>query len=91
MESVLETYLGGVQNGVAAAVAATSATVGAATVATGALYGGGEPDDIPKTNAPVWILGRKYCAIQGKQMSCISRSAEASEYAPGHAAFRSPD
>lgn len=24
-----------------------------------------EPDDIPKTNNPVWILGRKYNAIQG--------------------------
>lgn len=68
MESVLETYLGGVQNGVAAAVAATSATVGAASVATGALYGGGEPDDIPKTDSPVWILGRKYSAILGEHV-----------------------
>lgn len=24
-----------------------------------------EPDDIPKTNNPVWILGRRYNAIQG--------------------------
>lgn len=24
-----------------------------------------EPDDIPKTNSPVWILGRRYNAIQG--------------------------
>lgn len=24
-----------------------------------------EPDDIPKTNDPVWILGKKYSAIQG--------------------------
>lgn len=25
-----------------------------------------EPDDIPKTNDPVWILGKQYNAIQGK-------------------------
>lgn len=25
-----------------------------------------QPDDIPKTNDPVWILGKQYCAIQGK-------------------------
>lgn len=25
-----------------------------------------EPDDIPKTNDPVWILGRRYNAVQGK-------------------------
>lgn len=25
-----------------------------------------EPDDIPKTNEPVWILGKKYNAIQGE-------------------------
>lgn len=24
-----------------------------------------EPDDIPKTNSPVWILGKRYNAIQG--------------------------
>lgn len=24
-----------------------------------------EPDDIPKTNEPVWILAKKYNAIQG--------------------------
>lgn len=24
-----------------------------------------EPEDIPKTNSPVWILGRQYNAIQG--------------------------
>lgn len=24
-----------------------------------------EPDDIPKTHNPVWILGRRYNAIQG--------------------------
>lgn len=24
-----------------------------------------EPDDIPKTNNPVWILGKKYSAVQG--------------------------
>lgn len=24
-----------------------------------------EPDDIPKTNDPVWILGKKYNPIQG--------------------------
>jgi len=24
-----------------------------------------EPDDIPKTNDPVWILGKKFNAIQG--------------------------
>lgn len=27
-----------------------------------------EPDDIPKTNDPVWILGKQYNAIQGKLM-----------------------
>lgn len=27
-----------------------------------------EPDDIPKTNNSVWILGRKYNAIQGKMV-----------------------
>lgn len=28
-----------------------------------------EPDDIPKTNKdPVWILGRRYNAIQGLQV-----------------------
>lgn len=26
-----------------------------------------EPDDIPKTNNPVWILGHKYNAIQGER------------------------
>lgn len=25
-----------------------------------------EPDDIPKTNDPVWILGHSYNAIQGR-------------------------
>lgn len=55
MESVLETYLGGVQIGLVPAAAAA------------ALSGGGEPDDIPQTEEPVWILGRKYCAIQGEQ------------------------
>lgn len=25
-----------------------------------------EPDDIPKTLEPVWILGKKYHAIQGR-------------------------
>lgn len=24
-----------------------------------------EPDDIPKTDEPVWILGKKYNAVQG--------------------------
>lgn len=63
MENVLDTYLGGVQNGVAAAVAAaTSATATATGTAIGA-----EPDDIPKTSSPVWILGRQYCAIQGER------------------------
>lgn len=28
-----------------------------------------EPDDIPKTNDPVWVLGRSYNAIQGKKSS----------------------
>lgn len=28
-----------------------------------------EPDDIPKTNSPVWILGRRYNAIQGNKES----------------------
>lgn len=46
MESVFESYLGGVQDGMAAVVS--------------------EPDDIPKTNDPVYILGKRYCAIQGK-------------------------
>lgn len=35
-----------------------------------AVAGSGEPDDIPKTDEPVWILGRKYCAIQGAFISC---------------------
>lgn len=26
-----------------------------------------EPDDIPKTNDPVWILGKQYNAIQGEK------------------------
>lgn len=26
-----------------------------------------EPDDIPKTNDPVWILGKHYNAIQGNE------------------------
>lgn len=48
MESVLESYLGGVQDGMAAVVSEQ------------------QPDDIPKTNDPVWVLGKQYCAIQGK-------------------------
>lgn len=24
-----------------------------------------EPDDIPQTNKPVWILGKKYNALEG--------------------------
>lgn len=51
MENVLGVYLGGVQIGWD-----PSAAIGA----------GGEPDDIPRTEEPVWILGRKYCAIQGE-------------------------
>lgn len=31
-----------------------------------------EPDDIPKTNNPVWILGRSYSAVQGNIFSIIS-------------------
>lgn len=54
MESVLEAYLGGVQIGLVPAAAAA------------AIGGSGEPDDIPQTEEPVWILGRKYSAIQGK-------------------------
>lgn len=30
-----------------------------------------EPDDIPKTNSPVWILGRRYNAIQGNDLYLI--------------------
>lgn len=26
---------------------------------------GVEPDDIPKTDEPVWVLGKKYNAVQG--------------------------
>lgn len=26
----------------------------------------GDPEDIPKTNEPVWILGKKYSAILGE-------------------------
>lgn len=33
-----------------------------------------EPDDIPKTNSPVWILGRKYNAIQGECAMSVSPS-----------------
>lgn len=32
----------------------------------GLVDGALEPDDIPKTNEPVWILGKKYSAIQGE-------------------------
>lgn len=51
MESVFESYLGGVQDGMAAVVS--------------------EPEDIPKTNDPVYILGKRYCAIQGKPAATI--------------------
>lgn len=27
-----------------------------------------EPDDIPQTNEPVWILGQKYNSIEGKHL-----------------------
>lgn len=53
MESVFESYLVGVQDGVAAVVSEQ------------------QPDDIPKTNDPVWILGKQYCAIQGKPAADI--------------------
>lgn len=33
-----------------------------------------EPDDIPKTNDPVWVLGRSYNAIQGKKSSIVYSS-----------------
>lgn len=33
-----------------------------------------EPDDIPKTNDPVWILGKQYNAIQGKKTNRTSAS-----------------
>lgn len=76
MESVIETYLGGVQNGVVAAVTAvtsgavTSAVVNGASVAVGSVTSPVEPDDIPKsTKSPVWILGRQYCAAQGEYMA----------------------
>lgn len=58
MENVLETYLGGVQDGVAAVMSNSLVAASASS----------EPDDIPRTtNEPVWILGKRYCAIQGKQ------------------------
>lgn len=60
MENVLETYLGGVQDGMAAVM--SNSLVAAAASASS------EPDDIPRmTREPVWILGKRYCAIQGKQ------------------------
>lgn len=50
MESVFESYLGGVQDGITAVVSEQ------------------QPDDIPKTHDPVYILGKKYCAIQGEPL-----------------------
>jgi len=29
-----------------------------------------EPDDIPQTKDPVWILGKKYNAMKGSPMAC---------------------
>lgn len=68
MESVLETYLGGVQTGVAAATVGVVAAAGATAAAAQAYCGtpGAETEDIPKGAGPVWILGREYCAIQGR-------------------------
>lgn len=36
----------------------------------GQVEGSLEPDDIPKTNTTVWILGKKYNAIQGECCYC---------------------
>jgi len=51
MESVFEAYLG--PDSVLAS-------------AVGQAVGSGEPEDIPRRNTDVWVLGRKYNAIQGK-------------------------
>lgn len=30
-----------------------------------------EPDDIPKTKESVWVLGKKYSAVQGMSLTTI--------------------
>ena len=35
------------------------------------LEGSIEPDDIPNTREPVYILGKKYNAVQGKSKRCV--------------------
>ncbi|XP_046812457.1 cysteine protease ATG4B isoform X1 [Lucilia cuprina] len=61
MDSVFEAYLG--PDGVLA-----GAVVGAVAGATG------EPDDIPKVNTTVWILGKSYNAIQ--ELELIRRDVQ---------------
>uniref|UniRef100_A0A1I8NR05 Cysteine protease n=1 Tax=Stomoxys calcitrans TaxID=35570 RepID=A0A1I8NR05_STOCA len=61
MDSVFEAYLG--PDGVLA-----GAVVGAVAGATG------EPDDIPQTNTTVWILGKRYNAIQ--ELDLIRRDVQ---------------
>lgn len=51
MDSVFEAYLG-----------PDSILAGA----VGGAVGSGEPEDIPKRNTNVWLLGKRYNAIQGE-------------------------
>lgn len=52
MESVFEAYLG--PDSVLAS-------------AVGQAVGGGESEDIPRRNTDVWVLGKRYNAIQGEE------------------------
>nr|CAI5869646.1 unnamed protein product [Callosobruchus analis] len=38
-----------------------------------------EPDDIPKTTEPVWILGKKYSAIQGTKFIKLNRKTKSKD------------
>jgi len=59
MESVFEAYLG--PDSVLAS-------------AVGQAVGSGEPEDIPRRNTDVWVLGKKYNAIQGKMRPSLMLS-----------------
>lgn len=54
MDSVFEAYLG-----------PDSILAGA----VGGAVGSGEPEDIPKRNTNVWLLGKRYNAIQGESLN----------------------
>lgn len=56
MDSVFEAYLG-----------PDSILAGA----VGGAVGSGEPEDIPKRNTNVWLLGKRYNAIQGESSSLV--------------------